>query len=153
MRIIKCVNCGKEDEHHSKGLCFNCYRKLAWKRKEKICKGCQKLKYLHAKGYCEYCYNKTFYTEYSRFASRKQYSGITKETFDQLDKRCLICGFDKIVDIHHLVERSKGGSNELSNLIMLCPNHHKMLHHADYRHEILGIISEKMSKVHSKDML
>ncbi|MBI2144432.1 HNH endonuclease [Candidatus Woesearchaeota archaeon] len=146
MRFIRCANCGKEDEHHAKGLCFNCYRKLVWQPKKKECPSCKQVKVIHAKGYCEYCYNKIFYTEYSRLASRKQYSGITKEVFDKLPKKCLICGFDKIFDVHHLVAKSKGGSHTLDNLIVLCPNHHKMLHHADYRQEMLALISERMDK-------
>ena len=146
MRIIKCPSCGKEDEHHAKGLCFNCYRRIAWQPKKTPCKSCQTVKVIHAKGYCRYCYNKIFRTEYSRLASRKQYSGITRETFDKLQKKCLICGFDKIIDVHHLIPKSKGGSNSVDNLIVLCPNHHKMVHHADYRQEMLTAVSERMAK-------
>lgn len=46
---------------------------------------------------------------------------------------CVICGFNLAVDVHHITPRHKGGMNEFSNLITLCPNHHKL---AD-----LGIIS------------
>ena len=144
MRVINCKNCGKEDEHHAKGLCFNCYRRMAWQPKKKECPSCKEVKVIHAKGYCKYCYTKIFYTEYSRLASRKQYSGITKEVFDKLPKKCLICGFDKIIDVHHLIAKSKGGSHSLDNLIALCPNHHKMTHHADYQKEMLARVSEKM---------
>ncbi|MBU2893667.1 HNH endonuclease [Colwellia sp. D2M02] len=31
-------------------------------------------------------------------------------------------------NIHHIVERVKGGSNELSNLVLLHPNYHRQLH-------------------------
>ncbi len=144
MRVINCKSCGKEDEHHAKGLCFNCYRRLSWQPKQKECPSCKQLKVIHAKGYCEYCYNKIFYTEHSRLASRKQYSGITKEVFDKLQKKCLICGFDKIIDVHHIVAKSKGGGHTPDNLIVLCSNHHKMLHHSDYRQEMLAQVSEKM---------
>ena len=32
-------------------------------------------------------------------------------------------------NIHHIVEKVKGGSNELSNLVLLHPNCHRQLHH------------------------
>lgn len=40
--------------------------------------------------------------------------------------RCVICGFDQVVDVHHIVGRKRGGTDEPSNLITLCPNHHRM---------------------------
>lgn len=42
--------------------------------------------------------------------------------------RCLICNFDIIVQVHHIVPRSKGGNSQVDNLIVLCPNHHGMAH-------------------------
>ena len=32
---------------------------------------------------------------------------------------------------HHLVWRAKGGGPEASNVVILCPNHHRMLHYAN----------------------
>jgi hypothetical protein len=42
------------------------------------------------------------------------------------DARCRICGFDAIVEVHHIIPRRDGGSDDPSNLITLCPNHHTM---------------------------
>lgn len=42
------------------------------------------------------------------------------------DHRCVICGFDYSIQIHHITPLHKGGDNSASNLITLCPNHHKM---------------------------
>lgn len=39
---------------------------------------------------------------------------------------CEICGWNKASrDVHHIVPISDGGSNEVSNLISLCPNCHR----------------------------
>jgi len=42
--------------------------------------------------------------------------------------KCVICGFDFAVHVHHITPLTKGGTNEFSNLITLCPNHHSMVH-------------------------
>lgn len=42
--------------------------------------------------------------------------------------KCVVCGFDAVVHGHHLIPKSQGGPDELSNLVTLCPNHHAMAH-------------------------
>lgn len=45
----------------------------------------------------------------------------------QRDKaKCKICGFNVLVEVHHIMPRRHGGSDDLDNLITLCPNHHTM---------------------------
>jgi hypothetical protein len=41
-------------------------------------------------------------------------------------RRCMICGFEDAVDVHHVVGRRHQGSNDPSNLAVLCPNHHRL---------------------------
>ncbi|WP_415379382.1 HNH endonuclease [Halosimplex sp. TS25] len=46
--------------------------------------------------------------------------------FERADQECEWCG--EHVDqpeVHHIIPRSEGGPNERSNLIVLCPNHHR----------------------------
>ncbi len=38
------------------------------------------------------------------------------------------CGHTRFLEVHHLVPRSRGGSNDLDNLICLCSGCHKLLH-------------------------
>lgn len=42
------------------------------------------------------------------------------------EKKCIICNEDKIVEVHHYDEDHD--NNEISNLIPLCPTHHKYVH-------------------------
>lgn len=39
---------------------------------------------------------------------------------------CIICGFDAVVEVHHVTPIRNGGTNEPENLAVLCPNHHRM---------------------------
>lgn len=42
---------------------------------------------------------------------------------------CSICNWNQATgDIHHIIEVSEGGSNEMSNLIYVCPNCHRCIH-------------------------
>jgi len=43
--------------------------------------------------------------------------------------KCFNCGWDKCVcDIHNIKPKCDGGSDELNNLIILCPNCHRLAH-------------------------
>jgi len=43
-------------------------------------------------------------------------------------KKCMLpdCAFDYVVHNHHIIPRSEGGSHDLDNCILLCPNHHAL---------------------------
>lgn len=44
------------------------------------------------------------------------------------EHRCRLCGFALVPHVHHIVRRADGGTNDLENLITVCPNHHAMVH-------------------------
>ncbi len=48
------------------------------------------------------------------------------QTMIRDNHKCVVCGFDVVVDVHHITPRANGGTNDFSNLITLCPNHHRM---------------------------
>jgi hypothetical protein len=139
--IKTCIKCGKEDEHHAKGMCFNCYRKFSWKPKIVVCKRCKRKMPSHAKGLCEGCYSFVFHVDKTKATNKRIKYGLDMETYKEITKECVICGFDKIVDLHHLDENKKNNSKE--NLIGLCPNHHKMFHDLRYRKEIAQQLRDK----------
>jgi 5-methylcytosine-specific restriction protein A len=52
--------------------------------------------------------------------------------------RCQLCGFDPrllygvtVCNAHHIVYLSRGGRDELDNLLLVCPNHHRVIHVAN----------------------
>ncbi len=60
------------------------------------------------------------------FASRKAWGEAVK--LARGDK-CEICGWcEASCDVHHLIERHRGGKNTVENSIVLCPNHHRIAH-------------------------
>ncbi len=42
------------------------------------------------------------------------------------DWHCPFCDWKETFHVHHIVPRRKGGSNDLNNLVMICPNHHSL---------------------------
>jgi len=44
-------------------------------------------------------------------------------------KCCFVCKWDKATcDVHHIVSRRKGGTDAPTNLIVTCPNCHRLIH-------------------------
>lgn len=61
--------------------------------------------------------------------------------YDLYGGKCAICGFSDVVQIHHIIPRSVGGKDTQENLLVLCPNHHALLH--------LGLVDIKRLSVRS----
>jgi len=52
---------------------------------------------------------------------------LTQFAQRHLPHKCAICGWDICMcDTHHIVPVSEGGPNSIKNVIMLCPNHHRL---------------------------
>lgn len=45
--------------------------------------------------------------------------------------QCSICQ-SSTVDVHHIIAVADGGSNDLENLMVVCPNHHRDFHHGKF---------------------
>lgn len=110
---------------------------------EKTCEGCGKTYYTepHRAAKSKYCSRPCALT--SRFGPKEKkvdvsgnknpnFRGTSNRTTARdnalryLGRACMICGWDTIVDVHHIIPRRHGGTNDIDNLIVLCPNHHKM---------------------------
>lgn len=65
--------------------------------------------------------------------------------FKNWKKECVVCGFDKVVEVHHLDHNHS--NNDKHNLVPVCPNHHQMLHTnkwaKDTRQEILKLVESR----------
>jgi hypothetical protein len=145
MVIGICKKCNKEkdlaESGKSLGVCHNCYKKFIWKPKLVECKRCKRMLPHHAKGFCRGCYASLFYIEFAKNYSIKKLHNIDISLWKKVTEKCLICGFDKIVDLHHLDHNHNNNSEQ--NLIGLCPNHHKMIHDRRYRKDIIQLLKSK----------
>lgn len=65
-----------------------------------------------------------------------------RQLVDRLNRlyrgRCQLCGFDSptlyevdSAEAHHIVYRSRGGEDVLQNMLLVCPNHHIVIHRCD----------------------
>jgi hypothetical protein len=48
--------------------------------------------------------------------------------FEIIGSKCEVCGFDDVIEVHHIVPIKEGGDESPSNLLILCPNHHSLIH-------------------------
>ena len=135
-----CKNCGKECIKHAKGMCTTCYKRLIWKPKLRECKRCKRMLHHHAKGLCAGCYQAVFQLENNKAHNYKKWHNIDIELYKKITQNCMICGFEKVVDLHHLDKNRKNNSE--GNLIGLCPNHHKMIHMIRYRKEVIDELNK-----------
>jgi len=62
--------------------------------------------------------------------------------------QCEVCGFDitEILEVHHRVAVSCGGGNDDENLVVLCPNCHRLAHKAG----ALANVSEELGAFAAK---
>jgi len=49
-----------------------------------------------------------------------------------LNKECYFCGYNKLVELHHIKPKSKQGTNYYQNILPLCPNCHSLIHKKNY---------------------
>lgn len=64
--------------------------------------------------------------EWEKTHSSRKLSNYRTICFSKWEMSCAICGFDKVVSVHHIDENHN--NNDIKNLIPLCPNHHHMAH-------------------------
>ena len=138
-----CVYCGKQIYRRPKqiknGLVFcstSCTGKYT-RKNEKFCPICGKEIFGKSKTCSRICSNKNRYG--IKYDGTNKYNNATKSRVlkEQLSKIrggiCQKCSNNNynILQVHHIIERSKGGTNDESNLLILCPNCH-MTEHLGY---------------------
>jgi len=138
---IYCKQCNKTKEHHAKGFCYNCYKKVGWNQKKITCANCKKRRHHKALKLCAGCHTRLYNYDRVLKSNIKRNFKISVENYQNITRKCDSCGFDKVVKIHRL-DMNKNNNN-LQNLVGLCPNCHRMIRTLKYHDEIQTILDGK----------
>lgn len=132
-----CKNCGKsflaDSREVNRGNAIYCSRSCTAKAEktlqyDRICKHCGK-EYIAYHKHSKYCSVSCKQKNYRLKSKSKSHNNMKKLYKIFQDIPCEICGWSETTrDLHHIVEVSEGGTNEISNIISVCPNHHRMIH-------------------------
>ena len=167
--LYKCPHCGKEFNKHGisnhiwskhtdfgikkrKEICsFKEFTNSKYgdiKEHKKICQNCGKefifvgRKNSRAYQYAKFCCKSCAHDRSSWW--KDHYKSYRTLGIKYWGKQCEICGFDKIVEVHHFDKNHF--NNDVNNLIVLCPNHHRMIHTKKYEKEVTQQLLEIRSK-------
>ena len=68
---------------------------------------------------------------------------------------CQLCGSTNWLEIHHIVYRSQGGTNDERNLIRLCKYHHEQVHKNKKKWQpfLLDIQQKKYGSFDKKELI
>ena len=133
-----CENCLKEhDGSYASGrfcsnLCAKCFSTKA-KRKEINEKVSKKLRFTEEQKQQSHATKK--HAAFSKDKKKTSLKELSSRTIVKVMKRmnlsCFICGWyhpNVSGDIHHIIPRKHGGSDDDENLTYICPNCHRMVH-------------------------
>lgn len=142
--LRKCAWCDKEFVPTSKvnifcsPLCRNSFKhfkkskKAAERDKHHVCKYCGK-PFVSKKANQVFCSNACHFGWIDNIGTHEKSHKarvykVTLIKYLELIKKCVVCGWEKNIHIHHIVPRSQGGKNEVDNYMPLCCNCHQLLH-------------------------
>ena len=90
---------------------------------------------------CSYSCSNSYFRSGKNNPNWKE-SNYRTTCFESHEKRCVVCGEDKIVAVHHFDHDHD--NNDVENLIPLCPTHHQYCH-SRYADEVTPIIEEYLT--------
>jgi len=111
-----------------------------------VCKHCGK-EFISASKNAKYCSDSCKQKNYRARQRSLSKDGISIKSYYKMFENtpCEICSWNKTTrDIHHIKEVVNGGTNELNNLISVCPNCHRMIHNnLISENDLLKIIEDR----------
>ena len=89
------------------------------------------------------------HSSFKRGRPPKSIMEVSSRTVTKIMKRmeipCSYCGWyveGAVGDLHHIIEKKNGGTDDMSNLTYICPNCHRLVHNGIIKIEELKSISE-----------
>lgn len=75
-----------------------------------------------------------------------RWQAVKRKLYDERGKICQACGWNRSApDACHIKDRADGGTDVLSNLILLCPNDHRLFDEGALTQQELAAIRVSMS--------
>lgn len=155
--LVKCKCCNKEfkktQTNINKSPNHFCSRSCAAKinnlkpkriKKDRFCKKCNIKITKDTRTLCDNCLNTVDWStiKFGELKGRYKYQkhsrirDLARSKFDKVKKECVICGYSKSVHVAHIKAVNSFSKdtpiseiNDLSNLVLLCPNHHYEFDH------------------------
>ena len=62
-----------------------------------------------------------------KYTGKSHNAYAKKEALRVYGKKCEICHYDLVVDVHHIKGKNTIESNQINNLVILCPNCHALI--------------------------
>ena len=63
---------------------------------------------------------------------------------------CYVCKSQKKLDIHHIIPRKEGGTNDLTNLVLLCRKCHGAIETGDIAHAVQKCVGNAINNVKAR---
>ncbi len=150
----------QKDDESGKPVCPSCslpigmsvfYNHVQGARGKHICDVCETefVKKKHTQTTCSYCCSNKKFRSGEDNGNWKEESYRTT-CFLHHEKKCVVCGEENIVAVHHFNENHD--DNRPENLIPLCPTHHQYCH-SRFLGEVKSTIDEYLVSWKEKTML
>ncbi len=65
--------------------------------------------------------------KYLRGEIQKHKAWVRTQAMKKYGKICELCGYNMTIDTHHITPKYQGGKHEIDNLMVVCPNCHRLI--------------------------
>jgi 5-methylcytosine-specific restriction endonuclease McrA len=130
----QCRICSAEfnDNGGSNFYCsMSCRNKSMQRRLEKICPVCTKTfsdrpRSIISRATCSRACGQKLRAAHRGPNFKRRSATLLKNAAAIYGRSCKVCGFDRLIEYAHIIPASKGGDIRPSNILPLCPNHHRL---------------------------
>lgn len=134
----KCANTRELSSSTKKKIADSVKNTIGEKEREgKVCKKCGKIFHSRELGryLCYDCLPKVIKYNEVRKSRPRSIKEVSSRTISKIMLRaklpCSCCNFyvpDTMLDIHHIIPKKDGGTDDMNNLTYICPNCHRIAH-------------------------
>jgi len=107
-------------------------------------------RFLHERGTKRYCSKECGWHAAERsgeeiFLAVSPLRNFNDQRRDELyGTKCVLCGFDRFIEYAHIIPRREGGTIHPDNMLVLCPNHHRLFDGGALDEEEESKLAEKL---------